>query len=116
MDEIKADVQGIRMIKKNGKPQLVLIALNELWADILRHTLGKAVYLKYLYDGNDITFYLVFDLPDINKTFKVQVNATPETRKWLNLIDNHKVTSIRTAYRDGKGGTVLYGDPVSITL
>src|SRR5690349_17292362 len=88
MDEIKADVHGVRMISKVGMHQLVLMALNELWAGILLHTLGKAVHLKYQYDGSDITLYLLFELPDINKMFRVPVNATTETRKWLSLIDD----------------------------
>jgi hypothetical protein len=115
MDEIKADIQGIRMINQDGEHQLVLVALNEMWADVLRHTLGGSVYLKYLYDGYDITFYLIFELPAVHKMFKVQVNATAETRKWLSLIDNKKVTAIRVAYRDGKGGPIFYGEPVLVT-
>ena len=114
MEEIKADVQGIRMINQDGMHQLVLMALNELWADILLHTLGKAVHLRYQYDGNDITFYLLFELPGINKMFKVPVNATVETRKWLSLIDDKKINAIRVGYRDGKGGMLLYGEPVAL--
>ena len=116
MDEIKADVHGARMINKYGAHQLVLMALNELWAGILLHTLGKAVHLKYQYDGSDITFYFLFELPGINKMFMVPVNATVETLKWLKLIDDKKVTAIRVGYRDGKGGLLLYGDQVPIIL
>jgi hypothetical protein len=115
MDEIKADVQGIRIIDKNGVHHLVLIALNELWAGVLLHTLGKEVNVKYQYDGSDITFYLVFELPGIDKMFKVPVNATSETRKWLNLIDGKKVNAIKVGYRDGKGGMLLYGNPVAVS-
>ena len=114
MDEIKADVRGVRMMNIDGTYHLILMALNELWADILLHTLGKAVHLKYQYDGSDITFYLVFELPGINKMFKIPVNATTETRKWLNLIGDKKVNGIRVGYRDGKGGLLLYGDPIPI--
>jgi len=115
MNEIKVDIQGVRMINKDGVNQLVLMALNELWADILLRTLGKAIYLKYRYDGNDITFHLLFELPGIDKMFKVPVNATSETRKWLKLIDDKKVNAIRIGYRDGKGGMLLYGEPVVIS-
>jgi len=115
MDEIKADVQGIRMMKSDGAHQLVLMALNELWADILLRTLGKTVNLKYQYDGSDITFYLFFELPDIDKRFTVSVNANTETRKWLDLIDGKKINAIRVGYRDGKGGLLLYGEPVPIS-
>lgn len=114
MDEIKADVQGIRIINKDGKHQLVLIALNELWADILLHTLGSSIHLSYQYDGSDITFYLLFELPDIVKMFKVPVNTTSETRKWLSLIDVKKINAIGVGYRDGKGGLLLYGEPVTV--
>ncbi|MDO3626630.1 hypothetical protein [Mucilaginibacter sp. BT774] len=116
MDEIKADVHGARMINKYGAHQLVLMALNEQWAGILLHTLGKAVRLKYQYDGSDITFYFLFELPDINKMFSVPVNATTETRKWLSLIDGNEVTAIRVGYRDGKGGLLLYGEQVLVIL
>ena len=116
MDEIKADVQGIRMINKDSTHHLVLMALNELWADILLRTLGGTVCLKYQYDGSDIVFYLLFELPDIDKMFKVQVNATTETHKWLSLIDDKKVAAIGVGYRDGKGGMLLYGKPVAVIL
>jgi hypothetical protein len=115
MDEIRADVQGIRMINKDGTHQLVLMALNELWAGILLHTLGKAVSLKYQYDGGDITFHLLFELLDINKMFRVPVNATVETRKWLILIDDKNINAIRVGYRDGKGGLLLYGEQVVVS-
>ncbi len=115
MDEIKADIQGIRMINQDGTYQLVLMALNELWADILLHKLGQSVHLKYQYDGGDITFYLLFELPGIDKMFKVLVNATAETRRWITVIDNKKVNAIRVGYRDGKGGTLLYGKPVTVS-
>jgi hypothetical protein len=115
MDEIKADVQGIRMINREGNHHLVLMALNELWADILRLNLGKTVNLKYQYDGSDVTFYLLFELPGIDKTFTVSVNANAETRKWLNLIDDKKINAIRVGYRDGKGGLLLYGEPVAVS-
>jgi len=115
MDEIKADVQGVRMINQNGTYQLVLMALNELWADILLRPLGSSIHLSYQYDGNDITFYLLFELPAIDKMFKVPVNATAETRKWLSLIDDKKINAIRVGYRDGKGGMLLYGEPVTVS-
>jgi hypothetical protein len=115
MDEIKANVQGIRMIKQGDMHQLVLMALNELWADILLRTLGGTVRLQYRYDGTDIIFYLLFELPDINKMFIVPVNATVETRKWLNLIDDKKINATRIGYRDGKGGLLLYNEPVAVT-
>jgi len=115
MDEIKADVQGVRMINQNDVYQLVLMALNELWADILLRTLGGSIHLSYRHDGSDITFYLLLELPDIGKMFEVPVNATIETRKWLRLIDNRKINAIRIGYRDGKGGLLLYGEPVGIS-
>jgi hypothetical protein len=116
MDEIKVDVQGVRIINNNeGTHQLVLVALNELWADVLLNTLGKSVQLDFLYDGYDITLYLVFKLPGIDKMFKVQVNVTPETRKWLDLINNKKINAIKVAYRDGKGSPIFYGKPVLVT-
>ena len=104
----------MRMINRNGSHQLILMALNNLWADILLQTLGSSVKLKYQYDGSDITFYLLFELPGIDKMFKVPVNATTETRKWLNLIDDKKI-AIRAGYRDGKGGLLLHGEPVAIS-
>jgi len=116
MEEIKVDIQGVRMTSNNGGThQLVLIALNELWADVLGHTLGEAVRLDYAYDGYDITFYLMFELPGIDKMFKLQVNATTETRKWLSLIDDQKIITIRVAYPDGKGSPIYYGKPVPVT-
>lgn len=115
MEEIKADIQGIRMINQDGTYQLVLMTLNELWADVLLRTLNDAIRLGYEYDGSDITFYLLFELPRINKMLKVPVNAIAETRKWLSLIDDKKVNAIRVGYRDGKGGMLLYGEPVAIT-
>ena len=111
---MKADVHGIRIINQDDRYQLVLMALNELWADILLHTLGEAVRLRYQYNGNDITFYLLFELPAIDKVFKVPVNATAETRKWLSLIDDKKINAIRVGYRDGKGGMLLFGKPVTV--
>jgi hypothetical protein len=119
MDEIKIDVQGIRMAPHHdGMYNLILIASNAMWADILQHTFGESVVLGYNYDGYDITFYLVLELPGINKMFRMPVNASFETRKWLNLIDERKVTAIHLAYRDGKGGTILFGKSVkcSVTL
>lgn len=115
MEEIKADVQGIQMINQDGNHRLVLMALNELWADVLLRTLNDTIRLGYENEGSDITFYLLFELPRINKIFKVPVNATVETRKWLSLIDAKKVNAIRVGYRDGKGGMLLYGEPVAIT-
>ena len=115
MEEIKADVQGIRMLNQDGNHQLVLMALSELWAYVLLRTLNDAIRLGYEYDGSDITFYFLFELPRINKMFKVPVNATVETRKWLSLIDGKKVNAIRVGYRDGKGGMLFYGEPVAIT-
>ena len=114
MEEIKADVQGIHMIYQDGKHRLVLMALNELWADVLLRTLNDTIRLRYKYDGSDITFYLLFELPGIDKMFKVPVNATIETRKWLSLIADKKINAIRVGYRDGKGGTLFYGEPVAI--
>jgi len=115
MDEIKVNVQGVRMMRSDGAHQLVLIALNELWADILLRTLGKTVNLKYQYDGSDITFYLLFELHDIDKKFTTSVNANTETRKWLEMIGDKKINAIRVGYRDGKGGLLLYGEPVAIS-
>jgi hypothetical protein len=114
MDEIKADVHGIRMIYRDGAYKVILMTLNELWADILLHTLGKTVHLKYQYNGSDITFYLLFELPAIDKMFNVSANANAETRKWLSLIDDKKINAIRVGYRDGKGGMLLYGEPVAV--
>ena len=113
MDEIKVDVQGIGMAAQmDGTHHLILIALNAMRADILRHTLGESTLLGYNDDGYDITFYLVFKLPGINKMFRVPVNASTDTRKWLTLIDLGTVSAIHVAYRDGKGGTILFGKPV----
>jgi hypothetical protein len=114
MDQIKTDVHGVRIITQNGAYRLVLIALNELWADILLRTLGSSIHLSYQYDGSDITLYLSFELPDIGKMFKVPVNATSETRKWLSLIDDKKINAIKAGYHDGKGGLLLYGEPVTV--
>lgn len=117
MEEIKIEVQGIRMAAQiDGTYRLILIALNAMWADILRHTLGDSVVLGYSYDGYDITFYLVFQLPGIGKMFSTPVNASVETRKWLRLIDEKKLTSINVAYCDGKGGTILFGKPVACSF
>lgn len=119
MQQIKVDVQGIRINSQNdGTHHLMLIALNAMWADILQHTLGDRVVLKYNYDGQGITFDVIFELPVINKTFSVQANANTHTLKWLNWIDDKKVTVIRVAFRDGKGGPILFGNPVvcSFTL
>src|ERR1700753_637578 len=110
MDEIKPYIQGVHMShKENSTHQLILVTTNDMWADVLLHTLGHQVMLKYTYDGYDITFYLVFELPHIDKLFRVPENALPETKKWLGWIDEKKVTELRVAYRDGKGGIVPYG-------
>ena len=102
--------------QKDGTHHLILIALNAMWADVLRHTLGDRVVLGSNYDGYDITFHLVFELPGINKMFRIPINANIETRKWLNLIDERKVTGINVVYRDGKGGTILFGKPVPVSF
>jgi hypothetical protein len=93
-----------------------LIALNELWADILHHTLGSEVVLQYRYDGSDITFYLIFELPHLNKMFSVPVNATTETKKWLTWIDAQQVTTVGVGYTDGKNGILPFGTPILITV
>lgn len=115
MDEIKVDVPGIRMINNgDGTYQLILVALNEMRADVLRHTLGKTILLSYVYDGSDITFYLEFKLCAIDKMFRVPVNANVETRKWLNLIDEKTVKAISICHWDGKGGLMFYDKPVPV--
>ncbi|WP_426671277.1 hypothetical protein ACPPVU_08580 [Mucilaginibacter sp. McL0603] len=116
MDEIKPYIQGVRITRQdNGTYHLILVTLNDMWADVLLHTLGDKVVLKYTYDGYDITFYLVFELPHIDKMFSVPVNASSETKKWLEWIDEKTVTAVRVAYRDGKGGVVPFGKPVGLS-
>jgi hypothetical protein len=118
MDQIRVNVQGIRMAAlPNGNQHLLLIAPNQLQADILQHTIGGSVKLSYTYDGTDITFYLVFELPRISKMFRIAINANTATCKWLNHVDEQKVTAIRIAYRDGKGSPVISGSivPCSFT-
>jgi hypothetical protein len=115
MDEIKPYIQGVRMVHQdNGTRHLILVTLNDMWADVLLHTLGNKVVLRYTYDGYDITFYLVFELPHIDKMFTVAVNASSETKKWLQWIDAKTVTAIWVAYRDGKGGIVPFGRQISL--
>jgi hypothetical protein len=117
MQEIKLHIQGVSMTRQpNGEHHLLLIAPNSMEAEILQQTIGNQVFLSYTYDGSDVTFYLVFQLPHINKLFKIAVNALPETLKWLNYIDDKKVTAIRIAYRDGKGGIIPFGGLIGITL
>ena len=115
MEEITPEIQGVRMTSQNnGTHHLILVTLNEMWADVLHHTLGDQVVLGYTNDGYDITFYLVFELSHIDKLFRVPVNASPETKKWLNWIDEKLVTNIRVAYRDGKGGIVTFGKAIRL--
>ena len=115
MEEISPNIQGVRMASRdNGTHELILIAPNAMWADVLLHTLGERVILSYSYDGADITFYLLFELPGIDKMFKVAVNAFAGTLQWLTWIDEKTVTDIRTCYRDGKGGLILFGAPISL--
>ena len=116
MEEIHPKVQGVRMSSRdNGNHLLVLITLNELWSDVLLHTLGSEVNLSYKYDGTDITFYLVFHLPHIDKCFKMPVNASSTTKKWLNWIDERTVSAVWVAHRDGKGGNVPVGKAVKVS-
>jgi hypothetical protein len=116
MDEIKPHIQGVRMShQENGAHHLILVTLNDMWADVLLHTLGEKVVLGYTYDGYDITFYLVFELPHIDKMFSLPVNASSETKKWLEWIDEKTLTAIRVAYRDGKGGIVPFGKAVELS-
>ncbi|MDB5022493.1 MAG: hypothetical protein JWP78_248 [Mucilaginibacter sp.] len=115
MDEIQPKIQGVRMISQdNGTHHLILITLNAMWADILHHTLGNQVVLGYTYDGSDITCYLVFELVHIDKLFRVAINASGETLKWLNWIDQKMVTDIWAAHLDGKGGIVPFGQSISL--
>jgi hypothetical protein len=115
MDEIKPYIQGVRMTHQdNGTHHLILVASNDMWADVLLHTLGDKIVLKYTYDGYDITFYLVFELPHIDKMFSVAINASSETKKWLKWIEEKTVTDLWVAYRDGKGGVVPYGKSVRL--
>ena len=102
-------------LRDNGTQHLILVAQNDMWADVLLHNLGDEVVLRYTYDGYDITFYLVFELPHIDKVFSVPVNASSETKKWLQWIDGKMVTAIWVAYRDGKGGLVPFGNPVRLS-
>jgi hypothetical protein len=115
MEEISPIIQGIRMLGR-GKDmhQLVLIAPNAMWADVLHHTLGQQVILTYTYDGAGITYYLRFELPGIGKMFKVAVGSFTQTLQWLNWIDEKTVTDIRVCYRDGKGGLIPYGATVAL--
>ena len=115
MDEIKPYIQGVRMTNQdNGTHHLILVTLNDMWADVLLHTLDDKVVLRYTYDGYDITFYLVFELTHIDKIFSVPVNASSETKKWLQWIDEKTVTAIGVAYRDGKGGIIPFEKPVRL--
>jgi hypothetical protein len=100
--------------KDNDTHHLILVTLNAMWADILHHTLGNKVVLGYTYDGYDITFYLVFKLLHIDKMFRVAVNASGETLKWLNWIDEKKVTDVWAAHLDGKGGIVPFGQSIRL--
>jgi hypothetical protein len=101
--------------RNNGTHHLILVTQNDMWADVLLDTLGDKVVLKYTYDGYDVTFYLLFELPHIDKMFSVAVNASSETKKWLEWIDEKTVTAIWAAYRDGKGGIIPFGKPVSLS-
>ncbi len=115
MEEIKTKIRGVRITNQdNGTHHLILVTLNEMWAGILLHTLGNKIVLRYTYDGCDITYYLVFELPDIDKMFRVAVNASGETLKWLNWIDKKTVTDVWAAYTDGKGGIVPYGTSIRL--
>ena len=115
MEEIKLDIKGVRMTNQdNGGHHLILVVLNAMQADILKHTLGDHIVLGHIYDGHDITFHLVFELPHINKLFKVPVNASAETKKWLEWIDENLVTNIWVAYPDGKGGIIPVGPPIPL--
>ena len=108
-------MQGVRMSHRDdGTHQLILVTVNDMWADVLLHTLGDEVFLKYTYDGYDITFYLVFELPHIDKFFTVPVNALPETKKWLEWIDGKRVTNLSVACRDGKGGLMPFGKLIKL--
>lgn len=116
MEEIHPNIHGARMSSRsNGTHQLVLVTLNELWADVLLHNLGSEVALRYSYDGADITFYLELQLPHMDKLFKIPVNASTATLKWLNWIDEKAVTAVWVAHRDGKGGIMPVGKPVQIS-
>ena len=115
MEEINPNIQGIRMSKlPDGTHNLILVASNEMWADVLHHTLGKQVGLGYTYDGNDITFYVVVELPHIGKLFRVPVSVHSGTLNWLSRIDEKTVTGISVAYRDGKGGAIPFGETVHV--
>jgi hypothetical protein len=115
MDEIQPKIQGVRMTSEdNGTHHLILITLNAMWADVLHHTLDNEVVLGYTYDGSDITFYLVFELLHIDKMFRVAVNASGETLKWLNWIDEKLVTDVWAAHLDGKGGIVPFGQSIHL--
>ncbi len=115
MEEISPDIQSIRMVRGNGQTyQLLLIASNAIWADMLYQTLGKHVTLTYVYDPAGITFYLYFELSAISKKFIVAVGAFAETLQWLNWIDQGAVASIRVCYRDGKGGLIPLGATIPL--
>jgi hypothetical protein len=115
MEEINPNIQGIRMARRaDGTHHLILIASNALWADVLHHTLGTSVLLGYTYDGNDITFYVVVELPHIGKLFRVPVSAHSGTLNWISRIDEKIVTGISVTYRDGKGGAIPFGQTVQV--
>ena len=115
VEEINPNIQGIRMARQaDGTHHLILVASNAMWADILHHTLGKQVVLGYTYDGSDITFYLVVELPDIGKLFSVPVSVHNGTLNWISRINEKTVTGISVAYRDGKGGAIPFGETVHV--
>lgn len=115
MEEINPSIQGVRMARQpDGGYRLILVASNEMWADVLHHTLGNEVMLGYTYDRTDITFYLVIELSHIGKLFRVPVNANSGTLDWLNRLDERTVSGISVAYRDGKGGIIPFGAPLSV--
>ena len=116
MEEIKANVQSIRMTRQpDGSRHVVLVATNELQADILRHTLGDSISVRYSYDGSDITWYLIFELPRIQKMFRVPINANEATLKWMDWLDERSITAVRVAYYDGKLSIIPFGAPILLT-
>ncbi|MGZ3819149.1 MAG: hypothetical protein ACXVB6_01055 [Mucilaginibacter sp.] len=115
MEEIKHQIQSVKMPRQNnGTYYLMLVVLNEMTADILHHRLNREIILSYVYDGTDITFYLVFELLHIDKMFKLAINASVETLKWLDRINKRLVTGVQVAYFDGKGGTIPLGTSIHL--
>ncbi len=88
--------------------------LNKPDVDVLRRIVGAKPALKYLYDGSDITFYLLLILNQTGKKIRIPVNASAGTLKWLELIDRQLVDTVSFAHFDGKGGLIKQSEPIKI--